>query len=74
MRLTTGRVVGGKIGLEDEFLEEGAMVTVLIPEDDETFNLAPEERAELLERLREADGDPGIDAFDLIRDLARKNT
>ena len=71
MRVTTGRVVDGKIVLEDEFLEDGVSVTVLIP--DQTFDLAPEEKAELLERLREADFDPGIDAFELLRDLARKN-
>ena len=72
MRVTTGRVVDGKIVLEDEFLEDGATVTVLIPEDDEAFDLAPEDKAELIARLREADQGLTIDASALLRDLERK--
>jgi hypothetical protein len=72
VRVTTGRVVDGKIVLEDEFLEDGATVTVLIPEDDETFDLAPEDKAELIARLREADQGLTIDASALLRDLERK--
>ena len=72
MRRTTGRVVDGKIVLEDELLEEGATVTVLIPEDEEAFHLAPEDKAELIARLEEADEGLTIDASDLLRDLARK--
>lgn len=73
MRVTTGRVVDGKIVLEDEFLEDGVSVTVLIPEDDQELNLAPEEKAELEARVREAELGLTIDASALLRDLAGKH-
>ena len=39
MRIATGKVVGGKLELDGDSLEEGATVTVLVPEPDETFEL-----------------------------------
>jgi hypothetical protein len=48
MLITTGKVQDGTIQLEGESLPEGAIVTVLTHEGDETFELNPEQEAELL--------------------------
>ena len=42
MLITTGKVLGGIIKLDEKSLPEGAIVTVLAPEGDETFELRPE--------------------------------
>ncbi len=55
MRVATGKVIEGKVVVEGESLREGAAVTVLVPEDSETFELSPEDEAVLLEAIAEAD-------------------
>jgi hypothetical protein len=55
MKVATGRVVGGKVVLEGEPLAEGSVVTVVAREDDETFEVSPEEERALLEAISEAD-------------------
>jgi hypothetical protein len=55
MRATTGKVVEGKVVVEGLPLEEGAVVTVLASEAEEAFSLSPEEEAELLLSIEEAD-------------------
>ena len=51
MKVATGIVVEGKVVVEGETLAEGETVTVLLREDDETFELTPEEEDELLESI-----------------------
>ena len=55
MRVSTGRVVGGKVILEGEPLAEGSVVTVVAREDDESFEVSAEEEAALLEAIAQAD-------------------
>lgn len=55
MKVSTGRVVGGKVILEGEPLAEGSVVTVVAREDDETFEVSPEEEGALLEAIAQAD-------------------
>lgn len=55
MHLATGTVVEGKVVVEGESLPEGARVTLLVREADETFEVPPELEAELLESNAEAD-------------------
>src|SRR6266478_3938437 len=49
MKVATGTVVDGKVVVEGETLTEGSSVTVVLREDDEAFELTPEEEAELLD-------------------------
>ena len=51
MKVATGTVVDGKVAVEGETLAEGSTVTVVLREDDEAFELTPEEEAELLESI-----------------------
>jgi len=55
MLITTGKVLGGTIKVDAQSLPEGTTVTVLAPEGDETFELLPEEEAQLLAAIAEAE-------------------
>ena len=54
MKIATGRIVGGKVVLEGASFEEGTSVTVLA-RDEEGVTLTPDEEAELLLAIAEAD-------------------
>ncbi len=62
MLITTGKIHGGTIQLDETSLPEGAIVTVLAPEGDETFELQPEEEAKLLAAIAEAERGETTDA------------
>lgn len=55
MLITTGKVHGGMIQVDAKSLPEGATVTVLAAEGDETFELLPEEEVKLLAAISEAE-------------------
>ena len=69
MRITTGIVIEGKIVVEDFPLEEGALVTVLARESEETFLLTPEEEAELLLSIEQADRGETFSAEEVLDSL-----
>lgn len=71
MRVTTGRVVNGKIEVPDEELTEGMVVTILTPEDRGAFTLGPEAEAALLASIEEADRGEVISREELFRELRR---
>jgi hypothetical protein len=71
MRVTTGRVVNGKIEVTDEELPEGLVVTILTPEDHGTFTLGLEAEAALLASIEEGDRGEVISAEELLRELRR---
>jgi len=71
MQLATGTVVDGKVVVEGEPLPEGAIVTILAREANETFEVPPELEAELLESIAEADRGETISADELIERLRR---
>jgi hypothetical protein len=53
MRIAPGKVVDGRVELDAE-LPEGAPVTVLVPEGDETFEADPETEKMLLEAMSQS--------------------
>ena len=55
MKVATGKVVGGKVVLEGEPWAEGSVVTVVARDDEETFDVSPEEERALLEAIAQAD-------------------
>ncbi len=71
MLITTGIVQGGTIKLDDPNLPEGTLVTVLAPEGDETFELAPAEEAKLLAAIAEAERGETTNATDLLKQIRR---
>jgi hypothetical protein len=72
MRVTTGKVVDGKIEVAGESFAEGSTVTVLAPENDETFTLGPDAEVALLEAMAEGDRGEVIPAEEFLRDLGRQ--
>jgi hypothetical protein len=69
MRITTGKVVGGKVVIVDAPLAEGQSVTVLAAEEGETFELDSTAEAALLAAMRELDGGEALSGDDLIATL-----
>jgi hypothetical protein len=64
MRITKGKVIGGRIVVEGESLKEGSTVTILVP-DDGSFTLSDEDEAALLESIAEADRNELFDGRDV---------
>jgi hypothetical protein len=71
MKVATGRVVQGKVVLEGEPLAEGSVVTVVAREDDETFDVSPEEERTLLEAIAQADRGQVVSWQELREQLRR---
>lgn len=74
MKVATGRVVGGKVVVDGAALAEGACVTVLVPESDDHFELDPEQEAELLRSLAEADRGELVATDQFLKDLRKRTT
>ncbi len=72
MRIASGKVVAGKVVVEGEPLAEGATVTVLAPDDDESFELSPADESLLLQSLREAEQGLVVEAGAVLRDLGSR--
>ena len=66
MRVTSGKVVSGQVVIEEP-LPDGAVVTVLARDPDESFELDPAAEAELLLSLAEADRGELIPAEEVLR-------
>ena len=73
MKIVTGRVVGGKVVLEGASFAEGTFVTVLAKDDEAGFDLTPEQEAELLLSIAEADRGETVSADEVLAKLARRH-
>jgi hypothetical protein len=69
MRVTSGKVVEGRVVIEGEPLPEGSVVTILSRDADETFELDEEAEKELLASIAEADRGELIPAAEVLRSL-----
>ncbi|MGQ0545270.1 MAG: hypothetical protein ACT4P3_08055 [Betaproteobacteria bacterium] len=72
MKIATGKVIGGKVVVDGAPLEEGTSVTVLARDDERGFTLSPEEEAELLLSIAEADRGDMVPAEEVLEKLARR--
>lgn len=68
MQVASGKVVAGRIELDGE-LPEGASVTVLAPDGDETFEADPETEKMLLDAMAQCDRGETIPLAQLIGEL-----
>ena len=71
MQIATGTVVDGKVIVEGEPLPEGAVVTILAREADETFEVPPDLEAQLLESIAQADRGDTISVDEMLERLRR---
>ena len=69
MRVATGKVIDGRVVVEGAAFDEGAVVTILARDDDETFDLSPEQETELLIAIAEAERGEVIPAGQLLKKL-----
>ena len=73
MRITSGKVIAGKVVLDPYFeedpLEEGLRVVLLVPDEGGAVRLSPEEAAELHEALAQADAGDFVDGEEVLRGL-----
>jgi len=72
MKIATGKVVDGKVILQDVALEEGSSVTVLARDEKGGVTLTPEEEAEILLAIAEADRGETVSAEEVLAKLARR--
>ena len=68
MVIAAGKVVGGRVELDSE-LPEGASVTVLAPEGDETFEADPETERMLLDSIAQCERGETIPLTQLLSEL-----
>jgi hypothetical protein len=68
-KVVGGKVVGGKVVVKGVVLDEGAVVTVVARDDDETFELSDEDQAALLAAIEEADKGEVVPAATVLERL-----
>ena len=73
MKIATGKVVDGKVIVEGAEFEEGTSVTVLARDNEGAITLTPDEEAELLLAISEADRGDLITAEEVLAKLARRH-
>lgn len=71
MKIATGTVVDGKVVVEGEPLAEGSTVTVVLRDDEEAFDLTPEEEEELLESIAQIERGEFVSGEQLLERLRR---
>lgn len=69
MRVATGKVIDGRVVVDGAAFDEGAIVTILARDDDETFDLSPEQEAALLTAIAQAERGEVTPAEQLIKNL-----
>lgn len=67
------RIAAGKVVLEGVTLEEGSSVTVLARDEEGRVTLSPDEEAELLLSIAEADRGELVSAEEVLAQLARRH-
>ena len=72
MKIATGKVVGGRVVVDGMPLDERESVTVLARDGENGFTLPPEDEAELLLSIAEADRGETISAEEVLAKLARR--
>ena len=71
MQIASGTIIDGQVVVDGLALPEGTNVTILARGDEVAVRLPPQQEAELLEALDEADREPGISADELFERLRR---
>ena len=70
MWVRSGKVENGKVVVDaGNNLKEGASVTVILQESDESVRLSPEDERELLDRMTEIQRGGGIAAEQVLAEL-----
>lgn len=68
MRIASGRIIGGRVELDAD-LPEGAVVTVLAPDTEGTFEADAETEARLLQAIAECDRGEAVPLSRVLSEL-----
>jgi len=71
MLITTGKVQNGAIEVDSNTLPEGAKVTILVHEVDETFEVNPADEAKLLAAIAEAERGEGLSVAEVLQEIQK---
>jgi hypothetical protein len=69
MRVASGRIIDGRVELDNAKLPEGASVTVLLPEDEQTFEADPETERMLLESIAQSERGQTVSLTKVLAEL-----
>lgn len=72
MRVASGHIVDGRVELKDPELPEGAAVTVLLREGDETFEADEETERMLLESIAQCERGKTVPFETVLEELRRR--
>jgi hypothetical protein len=72
MKMLTAKVKDGQLDVPEGLLEEGATVTVLIPESEEPFQLTPEQRKVIEESIAQIERGEWVDGWALLDEIGRR--
>lgn len=71
MQVATGKVIDGKVVVDDIVLPEGTVVTIFAKDAEAVVRLPPSLQSELEEALDEADREAGVSAEKLFERLSK---
>ena len=69
MKIVTAKVVGGRVELPPDSVADGTTVTVLVPEEETSFRLTPDEVLELQASIDEISRGEVVDGWELLSEL-----
>lgn len=69
MKVLSAKVVDGRLDVPAGSLEEGATVTLLVPESEAGFHLSESDQARLCEAMAQADRGEVVDGWQLLDEL-----
>jgi hypothetical protein len=72
MRVASGRIIDGRVELTGTELPEGAAVTVLLTEGDETFEADEQTERMLLESIAQCERGETVSLESVLEDLRRR--
>jgi hypothetical protein len=72
MKIITGKIVDGRIVVEGTPFDEGSTVTVIVGDDDESFELSAGQESALLLALEEAEQGDTLSPDELFASLRRQ--
>lgn len=69
MKILTAKVIDGRLDVPEGSFQEGATVTLLVPESEEGFRLSQEDQALLLQSISQAERGEVVDGWELLDEL-----
>ena len=69
MKILTAKYINGRLDIPEGSLNEGDVVTLLVPEQEGHFSLTPEETSRLEAAINQANNGESTDGWNLLDEL-----